>query len=153
MTVNVHWPGGSPASGAPVIVYPHGVGGGSILDVDGFQGKADANGRFTVSGCPCQLSIWFYEPHDSSTDPFNGGRDCWIIATYNNQLDLVTATPGDILDWKILDIPCSSTPYNPRDAQSVFPGLLQQQSEVSAGQVGQDFGYAGSWQQARARLG
>jgi hypothetical protein len=146
----VTWPDGTPAVRAPILLFAEGFS----LDPAAPQAQltADAAGRYGVDGCPCgDFSGWLYVPQDGSSDPFDGGRDCWIpLETRDGNIGGAPAQPGDTVDFQVLDAPCSDIPYDPSNANNAISLLLQQQDSPDHSP---DYGWAGTWQAARARIG
>jgi|tagenome__1003787_1003787.scaffolds.fasta_scaffold20745590_1 hypothetical protein len=147
------WPDGEPARNILFEAYPQGVGNGGIGNETPVEGQTNSQGSYAFDGCPCQFSMWLLQPETPGRGPFDGGRDCWIPMAHDNAIDLVPADPGDTLDWTVVDVPCSDTPYNPRDFDSSAQQLTDQQNAYLAGQDTDFSGYAGPWQQARQRAG
>ncbi|MGY3565084.1 hypothetical protein [Sinomonas sp. RB5] len=154
VTGTVYWPDGRPASNVELLVYPSGVGpSGGISDISALEAVTSDSGQYAVEGCPCAFSIWFFEDTVlGATSPFNGGRACYILFQHGGQVDDVQAIPGEVLDWKMEDMPCASTYFNPGGYQATLTDLLQAQSNAITG-IGDTSYYAGPWQAARMRLG
>jgi hypothetical protein len=87
---------------------------------------------------------------DPNAGPFNGGRDCWLLLQAGDLATGLDVGPGMQLNWRVIDMPCDSSYFDPSQVQSVV-GELQQQAADPANS--QDFGYAGTWQDARRRSG
>jgi hypothetical protein len=149
VTGSVHWPNGDPAANTPLTFFPQGYSLDELTPSVTVQ--TDATGAYALTECPCQALVgWLMVPENHSPDAFNGGRDCWILmGTDDGTTGGVSAQPPAQLDWNIPDWPCSSTPYNPSDAASVVAALQQQQQDPNDQP---DVGYAGTWQDARARI-
>ena len=148
VTGTVSWPDGTPAAGASVYFYDYEPQ--ISLDTGGWSNgkywvpKLGSDGGYSLSGCPCNdLTAYVYLPGQPGGDPNNGGQDCWIIAgdgggNYTGD----PASPGDVINWQALDMPCDSSWYaSDQSAVASTASLLAQQS----------VGYAGTWQAAETR--
>jgi hypothetical protein len=60
----------------------------------------------------------------------------------------VSVTPGQQVDWEMLDMPCNSSDFDPADTGSVLAQLQREQANPYGTSA-----YAGTWQDARQRLG
>jgi len=147
-TGTVRWPDGTPAAGASVYFYDYEPQ--ISLDTGGWSNgkywvpKLSSDGSYSLGGCPCNdLTAYIYLPGQPGGDPNNGGQDCWIIAgdgSGNYTGD--PASPGDVINWQALDMPCDSSWYaSDQSAVASTASLLAQQS----------VGYAGTWQAAETR--
>ena len=150
VTGTVRWPDGTPAAGASVYFYDYEPQ--ISLDTGGWSNgkywvpKLSSDGSYSLGGCPCNdLTAYIYLPGQPGGDPNNGGQDCWIIAgdgSGNYTGD--PASPGDVINWQALDMPCDSSWYaSDQSAVASTASLLAQQS----------VGYAGTWQAAETRAG
>jgi hypothetical protein len=101
--------------------------------------KLAADGSYSLPGCPCRdLTAYI----DVSAE-VNGGPECYIIMRDNNQNDQnyqtysgFQASPGDVINWQALDMPCSGSWYaSDSSAVQSEAALLQSQN-------------SGSWQNA-----
>jgi hypothetical protein len=142
----ITWPDGNPAANASVYFYNYDPGFTATGWYDGqYQvQQLPADGSYSISGCPCQdLTAYLYVPATPGADPANGGQDCWIImqddnGTYSGR----PANPGDVINWRALDMSCSPTWYTSdqptvqSEATTVLPSLN-----------------SGSWQSAETRTG
>ena len=148
VTGTVRWPDGTPAAGASVYFYDYEPQ--ISLDTGGWSNgkywvpKLSSDGSYSLGGCPCNdLTAYIYLPGQPGGDPNNGGQDCWIIAgdgSGNYTGD--PASPGDVINWQALDMPCDSSWYaSDQSAVQSTASLLAQQS----------VGYAGTWQAAETR--
>ena len=148
VTGTVRWPDGTPAAGASVYFYDYEPQ--ISLDTGGWSNgkywvpKLSSDGSYSLGGCPCNdLTAYIYLPGQPGGDPNNGGQDCWIIAgdgSGNYTGD--PASPGDVINWQALDMPCDSSWYaSDQSAVASTASLLAQQS----------VGYAGTWQAAETR--
>jgi hypothetical protein len=151
VTGTVTWPDGHPAAGASVYFYNHDPGFTASGWYDGkYQVQPlPANGSYSLGGCPCaDLTAYLYLPSAPGTDPANGGRDCWIIMQDDNgTYSGLQANPGDGINWKALDMPCSPTWYT-SDQSTV----QSQATAIDPSKNGGDYSaYAGTWQAAELR--
>lgn len=143
VTGTITWPDGRPAANASVYFYNHAPGFSPSGWSDGeYQvQQLPADGSYSVSGCPCQdLTAYLYVPA-AVMSPVNGGSDCWIITQDDNgTYSGIAASPGDVINWQALNLPCSSTFYTSdqatvhSEATSVLP-VLNSGSWQSAEQV------------------
>jgi hypothetical protein len=88
-----------------------------------------SGGAYSLSGCPCQdLTAYLYVP-SGVMGSSNGGQDCWIIMANKGNYSGLPASPGDVINWQALDMPCSSTWYASdqsavqSEATAVLPSL------------------------------
>jgi hypothetical protein len=137
VTGTVTWPDGEPASNAVIAFFPYGYGfGGQSNGV--IQVPTDAQGQYAISGCGCDaLGATYYLNYSR-----NAGSNCYIIMQSDSGSYTVTASPGDVANWRMLDMPCSKNYLTPATLGKTF-ALMQSHPEISSG----------SWRQARLRSG
>ena len=144
VTGTVTWPDGHPAANASVYFYNYDPGFSATGWSDGeYQvGQVSADGSYSLPGCPCaDLTAYLYVPATPGADPANGGQDCWIILQDDSQTYWGRqASPGDDINWRALDMPCSPTWYtsDQTTVQSEYNTVLPSLN-------------SGSWQSAEAR--
>jgi hypothetical protein len=148
VTGTVAWHDGHAAANASVFFFNYDPG----FTADGwYSGKYKVNsvaadGSYSLPGCPCaDLTAYLYVPGTNGLDPANGGQACWIImqddgGTYQG----LPASPGDVVNWTALDLPCSSQWYT-SDTSTV-------QSEASILAPGNGGAFSGYWQDAENRV-
>jgi len=127
VTGTISWPDGHPAANASVFFYNYDPGFSASGWYDGKYGvqQLPADGSYSLGGCPCQdLTAYLYIPAPS------GGQACWIIMQDDTQTySGLPASPGDVINWQALDLPCSPTWYTSdtstvqSEASSVLPQL------------------------------
>jgi len=127
VTGTISWPDGHPAANASVFFYNSDPGFSASGWYDGKYGvqQLPADGSYSLGGCPCQdLTAYLYIPAPS------GGQACWIIMQDDTQTySGLPASPGDVINWQALDLPCSPTWYTSdtstvqSEASSVLPQL------------------------------
>jgi hypothetical protein len=138
VTGTVTWPDGNPAANASVYFYNYDPGFTASGWSDGeYQvQQLPADGSYSLPGCPCQdLTAYLYVPATS------GGQDCWIIMQDDSQTYVGRqANPGDAINWRALDMPCSPTWYTSDQptVQSEYTTVLPSLN-------------SGTWQSAEAR--
>lgn len=137
VTGTVTWPDGEPARNMVIVFYPNGYpfggqSGGAVQD------STDSQGQYTIRGCGCAALGATYHLGTSR----NGGNNCYIIMQTDNGSYAAAASPGDVVNWKMVDMPCSRNYLTPASAASSI-ALLRSHPEISGG----------SWQQARQRSG
>ena len=138
VTGTVTWPDGNPAANASVYFYNYDPGFTASGWSDGeYQvQQLPADGSYSLPGCPCQdLTAYLYVPATS------GGQDCWIIMQDDSQTYVGRqASPGDAINWRALDMPCSPTWYTSDQptVQSEYTTVLPSLN-------------SGTWQSAEAR--
>lgn len=144
----VFWPDGVPAAGVPLVFYPQGYSAELDTTYDPFT--TDGQGNYILADCPCNGVVGFVDIPASTSDPnvgpFDGGRDCWLLMQPAGRAE--ASGSGVRLNWQIFDMPCDSSYFDPAQLQSVVSELSQQAAEPANSQ---DFGYAGTWQDARQR--
>jgi hypothetical protein len=138
VTGTVTWPDGNPAANASVYFYNYDPGftAGGWSDGEYQVQQLPADGSYSLPGCPCQdLTAYLYVPATS------GGQDCWIIMQDDSQTYVGRqANPGDAINWRALDMPCSPTWYTSDQptVQSEYTTVLPSLN-------------SGTWQSAEAR--
>lgn len=151
VTGTVTWPDGHPAVGASIYFYNHDPGFVASGWSDGeYQVEPlPADGAYSLGGCPCaDLTAYLYLPSTPGADPANGGWDCWIIMQDDNgSYSGLQANPGDVIDWKALDMPCSPTWYT-SDQSTVQSERTVLDPSLNGGDYS---AYAGTWQAAELR--
>jgi hypothetical protein len=88
-------------------------------------------------------------PGTDGAGPLDGGRDCWIILQADGTYSGITASPGSVIDWQAVDMPCSSGPFR-SDPYTVQLTMQVDKSEL-ANPGGDQTDTAGTWQAAEAR--
>jgi hypothetical protein len=145
----VVWPSGQPATNVQLVFYPQGYSSDTGTPYD--QIPTDEQGRYVLTDCPCNGLVGFlYVPASTADNPFNGGRDCWLLMGADGTATGLNVTTGTQLDWQALNMPCDSNNFDPTQVQPVVGELLQQATDPANSQ---DFGYAGTWQDAQRRSG
>lgn len=138
VTGTIYWPDGQPAANATVDFYPNGYPYVGTIGGDGeVQGTTDSQGRYAITGCGCTAFGAEYHLDYSR----NGGNYCYI-AMHADSSYTVSASPGDVVNWTMVDMPCSRVYLNPSDLQGQL-ALMQAHPEITGG----------SWQQARVNAG
>jgi hypothetical protein len=156
VTGTVSWPDGNPALDAYVYFNNHQSG----FSGSGWTPRQNGNwyeyqqlpadGSYSLPGCPCaDVTAYLYVPGSPGAPHDNGGWPCWIIMqggaseTYSG----LQISPGDVVDWKALNYPCSPTFY------VSDPSVVQNlPSEIDPSLNGGDYSaYSGTWQAAESR--
>ena len=146
VTGTISWPDGNPAANTQVYWY----NGGYSADSQSEPSQIPADGSYSITGCPCsQLTGYLYIPATNGDGPLTGGRACWIILQAQGTYSGITANPGDVIDWQVFDMPCSTAPYR---SDSYDVQLTQQQMNTEINNPGGDqTETAGTWQDAESR--
>lgn len=126
VTGTVTWPDGHPAANASVYFYNYDPGFNPVGWSDGEYEvqQLPADGSYSLTGCQCQdLTAYLYIPAPS------GGQACWIIMQADGTYSGLPASPGEVINWQALDLPCSPTWYTSdqatvqSEATTVLPQL------------------------------
>lgn len=148
VTGHVLWPDGHPAANTQVYWY---LGGYSL---DSSEPNASTSipvdGSYALDGCPCSPLVgYLVVPATDGAGPLDGGRDCWIILQADGTYSGITASPGSVIDWQAVDMPCSAGPFR-SDPYTVQLTMQTGESEL-ANPGGDQTATAGTWQAAEAR--
>ena len=155
VTGTVTWPDGHPAGGASVYFNNHetGFSGSGWSQHDSANSwyqlqQLPADGSYSLPGCPCGYLTAYLLVPSAVMSPANGGWDCWIIMQDDNgSYSGLQANPGDVIDWKALDMPCSPTWYT-SDQSTVQSERTVLDPSLNGGDYS---AYAGTWQAAELR--
>jgi hypothetical protein len=142
----IYWPDGTPAMGVPIDIYPNGYPfGGQYGDGLEINGKTDGNGQYSITGCGCSsLGIELEIPAQmGNNDPVNGGNPCYIIMQTQTGSLTQEVSPGDRVNWVMVNMLCSADYITPDSLASVLETQKQDPYTNSSG----------TWQAARNRAG
>lgn len=139
VTGTVRWPDGAPARNAMLDIYPQGYPYGGQSGGE-YAGTTDANGQYTINcgatGCT-DLGMTF-----ELTYAQNGGNYCYIIMRSDSNTYTVNAQPGGVINWTMMDMPCSRNYIMASSATNTI-ALLRANPQIAGG----------SWQHARQETG
>jgi hypothetical protein len=130
----VTWPDGTPAANQQIYVFADGYPTTGSDMTSGTPIQTDGQGRYAIN-CECRaLGANFY------LDEYrNGGNQCFILLQSGGMLT-VEAGPGAVVNWAMVDMPCSRI-FVPGQSAASTVALLRAHPEISGG----------TWQSARQR--
>lgn len=148
VTGTITWPDGNLAANTQVLWYLGGYKPDRARELA--EAHIPADGSYSLTGCPCSaLTGYLHVPPPSLAWPADKIPDCWIILQADGIYSGITADPGDVINWRALDMPCAPAPYrsDPSDVQWEIRLLNAEISTLPYGLTAT----GGSWQDAENR--